>query len=466
VLIINGNRERTPQTLIPIGACCVASAVEAAGHETHFLDLTFSRLPALPVKSAVRRIRPEVIGLSLRNLDSCDAVTRHSDLPEMRAIAAMCRRHSDAVLVLGGPAVSLAPASMMRYLDGDYAVVGEGEHAFINLLRALEHGDDPATIPGVSRGGAAAEPASPIERLDTLPPVDYSRWLTLRHYRAYDAAYPVQTKRGCRFGCSYCRYPYLEGRRWRLRDPEQVAEEVARGAASGLRHIEFVDSVFGLPAAHAVACCDAISRRQPGVALTTMELNPTACVPELVQAMNAAGFTTVAITAESGSDAMLAGMQKGFTTGDLHQAVQVLHGLRAQKLWIFLIGAPGEDEDTVRETARFIARLPAGDMVYVTFGVRVLPGTALQQALIASGELAVEEELLQPYFYLSPRIDAVKSRRLLEESGFPALRFVTLHDSTHWLLPTAQRVMAALGMKPPYWRHLRGMNRLRRWLHV
>jgi len=470
VLIINCNRERTPQTLIPIGACCIAAAVDAAGYETSLLDLTFSRLPLCAVRSAVCRLRPDVIGLSIRNLDNCDAVSRHSDLPEIRLIVDTCRRHSGAILVLGGPAVSLAPAPIMRYLCVEYAVVGEGERVFARLLRAFEQRADPSSIPGVvvsRQGGVSAPSVAPLEDiLSDMPDVDFSRWLSMRQYRAYDAAYPVQTKRGCQFQCSYCRYSYLEGHHWRLRDPVWVAEEVTRGASSGLRHVEFVDSVFGLPADHAVACCEAVSRRQLDIPLTTMELNPTACIPELMQAMNAAGFTTVAITAESGSDAMLARMQKGFATGDMHRAAQALRGLRARKLWIFLVGMPGEDEGTVRETARFIAGLPAGDMVYVTFGVRVLPGTALRQTLIESGELAADEELLRPFFYFSPLIDAARARRLLEESGFPSLRLVTLHDSTHWLLPSAQRVMAALGMAPPYWRYLAGMNRLRRWLRV
>jgi radical SAM superfamily enzyme YgiQ (UPF0313 family) len=359
---------------------------------------------------------------------------------------------------------------MLRYLDADYAVIGEGERAFVALLRALERGTDPAGIPGVLRAraeGTAAPTCAPWEeQLQRLPEVDFSRWLALPRYQAYDAAYPLQTKRGCQFHCNYCRYPYLEGHQWRLRDPAWVAEEVVRASLSGLRVVEFVDSVFGLPSAHIIACCEAVSRLPHSYALTAMELNPTACVPELMHAMNAAHFTSVAITAESGSDTMLAQMQKGFTRHDLYQAAHTLKTLQAQTMWIFMIGAPGECIETVQETAQFIATLPPTDFVYVTFGVRVLPGTALQRMLIETGELAADDDLLWPTFYHSPHIDPVHARAILTSSGFPALRFVTLHDSIHRLLPTAQRVMARLGMQPPYWRHLPWLNRARRLLHV
>ncbi|HEY3418096.1 MAG TPA: cobalamin-dependent protein, partial [Armatimonadota bacterium] len=449
ILIINCNREHKPQTLLPIGACCIAAATNAVGYDTHFLDLTFARNPVRTVQSTVQRLAPDVIGLSIRNLDNCDATAPYSYLPEIQAIAAACRQACTATLVLGGAAVSLAPGSMLRNVPGDYAVVGEGERTFLALLRALEQGVDPSSIPGViaaeqdSRSAPYPQPLSPRgargfrdaespsaprgegggrgwtggeqsvapleEHLPTLPDVDFSRWLSLQQYRAFDAAYPIQTKRGCQFQCNYCRYPYLEGRHWRLRDPGWVAEEVARAEASGLRLIEFIDSVFGLPTGHAIACCAAASRRGARTALSAMELNPAACVPDLVQAMNAARFSSVAITAESGSAAMLAQLQKGFTTDDLHRAAETLRDLRTQKMWIFLVGAPGECAATVRETARFIATLPPTDFVYATFGVRVLPGTALQRTLIGSGELDAENDLLQPFFYHSPLIDPARA---------------------------------------------------------
>ena len=468
MLVVNGNRERRPQTLVPIGACAVAAAAEAAGHETHFLDLCFARWPLRALRARLRRVQPEVIGLSVRNLDNCDAAAPVSYLPEVRALVQACRQQPGAVIVLGGAAVSLAPAAMLRTVGGDYAVVGEGERTFVAVLRALVQQADPAALPGVVAASAGIpETPAPLEmHLDTLPAVDYTRWLALSRYRACDAAYPLQTKRGCCFRCSYCRYAHLEGRDWRLREPAAVVEEAARAAATGLRLIEVVDSVFGLPTAHAIACCEAMHRRRLATALCTVDLHPTACVPELMQAMHAAGFTSVAVTAESGSEAMLAQMQKGFTVAELHRAAQTLRGLPAQKMWIFLVGAPGECEATLRETARFIGTLPATDFVYVNFGVRVLPGTALQQALIASGELDTELDLLPPYFYHSPQITPARAQEILAQSGFPAMRFVTMHDSAHWVLPLIQRLIAKTGLQPPYWRHLPGLNRLKQVLRL
>jgi radical SAM superfamily enzyme YgiQ (UPF0313 family) len=468
VLIVNCNRERAPQTLLPVGACCVAAATAAAGHETHLLDLCFARTPVRDMRVAMEKYRPDVVGLSIRNLDNCDAERPRSYLPEVKSIVEACRQDG-ATLVLGGAAVSLAPAAMLRYLDCRLAVVGEGEQAFPGLLRTLAESADPASVPGVvvaGGDGVKAAPLVPGEHLDDFPPADFAHWLSLRHYRAHDAAYPVQSKRGCTCRCSYCVYPNLEGATWRLFPSERVADDVRRAGESGLRLVEFVDSFFGLPREHAIACCEEISRVSPSLPLCTMELNPAACVPELIQAMNTAGFSAVGITAESGSQIMLANMRKGFTVDRLHRAAEALRGLKARKMWIFMVGAPGECEATVRETARFIAVLPPGDLVFAAFGVRVLPGTALHQELLADGEITPDDELLWPRFYHSPLVSPSRAREILLESGFPSLNFVSLHDGEHRLLPIARCVLAGFGLRPPYWQHIPWLNLARRVLRV
>ncbi|HEY3396219.1 MAG TPA: radical SAM protein [Armatimonadota bacterium] len=466
VLVINTNRERSPQALLPIGACLVAAAAERAGQEVRFLDLCFSRDPRRAAAAAVASFSPDVIGLSIRNLDNCDYLNPHSYLPAGRDLVATLRAACSAEIVLGGSAVSQVPFALARYLGCRWAVVGAGEVTFPALLQALADGADPAALPGVA--DAEREdlfvPAPPGEDLSAPQSPALERWLDLSRYRARDASWPVQSKRGCASRCTYCVYPLLEGATYRRREPELVREEAATARRAGLRLVEFVDSIFGLPADHALACCEALARRPVGLPLSAMELNPAAITPELVGAMNAAGFSGVAVTAESGSDAMLASLGKGFTAEALGQARDHLRHLRASVMWIFLLGGPGETPETVRETARFLDTLPPSHLVLVTHGVRVLPRTALHGRLLASGELSPAEDLLLPTFYHSPAITPAASERILAESRFPVGSRVMLGDGGHRWLPLAQRVMATCGVRPPYWRQLRSLNRLRRVL--
>ena len=104
--------------------------------------------------------------------------------------------------------------------------------------------------------------AHAVERLSELSPPAHD----LCNYAAYvrrGGFVGVQTKRGCPFQCIYCVYPQLEGRRYRLRSPEAVVEEIENVAVrSKVRHFFFVDSVFNDPREHALAICRELGRRR------------------------------------------------------------------------------------------------------------------------------------------------------------------------------------------------------------
>jgi hypothetical protein len=72
ILLISTNRNHLPMPVMPIGACMVAEACERAGHQVTFLDLMFEREPLAAVQNAVRSSRPDVVGLSVRNIDNND----------------------------------------------------------------------------------------------------------------------------------------------------------------------------------------------------------------------------------------------------------------------------------------------------------------------------------------------------------------------------------------------------------
>src|SRR5262249_21934284 len=162
------------------------------------------------------------------------------------------------------------------------------------------------------------------------------------------------TKRGCALRCSYCVYNNIEGRKYRLRHPVRIVdeiEEVARGW--GVRHVDFVDSTFNLPLSHTLELCEELAARSVRVDLSTMALNPAATTPALLAAMRCAGFANVMCTPESASDTMLASLRKGFRRDDVIRAASHLRQAGLRTFWFFMLGAPGETIDTVRETLDF-----------------------------------------------------------------------------------------------------------------
>ena len=91
VLLVSANQERSPDPVAPLGLCYVATATERAGHDVRVLDLCFSVDVDADVAAAVAEHRPEVIGLSLRNVDNCAYPDTVSYLPHYRRVVRATR---------------------------------------------------------------------------------------------------------------------------------------------------------------------------------------------------------------------------------------------------------------------------------------------------------------------------------------------------------------------------------------
>ncbi|HEY5021816.1 MAG TPA: cobalamin-dependent protein, partial [Gemmatimonadaceae bacterium] len=318
VLLVSTNRERQPYPVVPNGLACVASALDAAGHHVRFLDLCFASDPVASARSAAAEFKPDIIGVSVRNIDNSDAIALRHYTPEARSVLHALRQAAPgAKVIAGGAAFGVAPEALFRDLAVDYAVAGDGERASVALVDALSSGAPIEAMPGLVRdrnGTVAFTPPGEDADLDSLPQPALHRWIDLARYQRHGATIPIQTKRGCVYKCVYCTYRNVEGWGYRTRDPELVADEIEElKIKAGVHHFDFVDSTFNSPPGHAIQVCEAITRRNLGVQLDTTNFTPATAGADLLEAMKTAGFRSLGITAESASDAVLQKLEKGFT---------------------------------------------------------------------------------------------------------------------------------------------------------
>ena len=468
VLLVSTNRERQPYPVVPNGLACVASALAGVGHDVRFADLCFSRDPVAAATEAAGSLDPDIIGVSVRNIDNSDAIALRHYTPEARSILEGLRRTSPrAKVIAGGAAFGVAPEALFRDLGVDYAVAGDGERASVALVDALTSGNAVGSLPGVVRdreGVVVFTPPGEEADLDSLPPPALHRWIDLARYQRHGATIPIQTKRGCVYKCVYCTYRNVEGWGYRTRDPELVADEIEElNRKARVRHFDFVDSTFNSPPGHALDVCEAIARRKLDIQLDTTNFTPAVAPDELLTSMRAAGFRSLGITAESASDAVLEKLEKGFTVAKVRDVAQRVenHGLKT--LWIFLVGGPGETTQTVEETLGFARwRLERGDAVYVTVGLRIYPGTTLHRIAVAEGVVPAGSSLLDPVFYFSQELsfDATVERLKRFAASYP--RFMFSADSRSAVLPYLTRAASVLHLPRPHWRYMGLFQRVSR----
>lgn len=472
VLLVYTNQSRELVPAAPVGLSYVASATRAAGHEVRLLDLAFSTRLLQELGETIDRFAPDVVGVSVRNIDNAVHQRFESPLAALREQLQRVREHAAAAagkpvpLVLGGPAISILGERALDLFDADHAVIGEGEEAFPALLDAIERGVAPTGgIAGVCSRGAERRDACAPQRQRTFAASGMQQWVDWPRYEREGGTWPIQSKRGCPLTCSYCVYPLIEGRRTRLRDAREVADEIEQVLQSAVRPraFEFVDSTFNVPSRHAIDICEELVRRRLPTQFTAMGINPLDVPEALFPLMKKAGFNSVMITPEAGNDTMLAGLRKGFTMRQVQRCRDLVAAARLPSMWFFMLGAPGETPQTIEQTIRFAEQQLAGRRFVAVFfvGVRVLPGTALAAQLVASGELAADADLSEGRFYLSPAIDEAAVIARLRRAIAINPSIVHVAESTNSGAQAAMgRLLHRLGVAPPYWRHLPHLLRL------
>jgi len=429
----------------------VACGTEKAGHEVKFLDLAFSRNPAKETRAAAEKFSPEVIGISIRNMDNCNFDAPRFYLDEVRDDVVKPAREAapNAKVVIGGAAVNLAPWDILQHVQADFALAGEGEKALPDFLDGVARNADLQRIPGVlQRNGVKPKPSlapqfsfdrvfngeppagrSIVERFETEGKSDLHRWVDWPTYISHGAPYSIQTKRGCALRCVYCAYNNIEGRQYRCREPKLIADEIEYVVKEhGVRAIDFVDSTFNIPAPHAIALCDELAKRKlpEEVELSTMGVNPSVMGDDLIDSMRRAGFRHVMCTPESASNVTLKSLRKGFTRDQVIYAAEQLKKNNMKTLWFFMFGAPGETKETIQESLEFCERyIVETDVAFFTAGIRVYPGTPLEKQCKDEGWFAESDNLIQPSWYVAPTVSVADMYRLIIEGAIDHPNWVT-----------------------------------------
>jgi radical SAM superfamily enzyme YgiQ (UPF0313 family) len=403
VLLVNPNQECAPEPVAPVGLCQVATATAAAGHDVHVLDLCFARRPRAKLRKALHRLRPQVVGLTVRNVDNADARAPRFYLDDLRALADDVRDAIGTPPVLGGSGLTMDPERVMRHLGAGYAVLGAAENAFTDLLAFLAAGAEgsrPAAVACLTHGRYSPAASDAVEPIP-FASAHFTRWIDLRPYLRRSGAVSVQTRRGCPMHCVHCNYPAIEGRAMVLREPDAVAADVAEAAAAGADWVEFADSVFNWPRDHALRIAEAVGRSGVSIKLRS-SLTPRGIDLDLARALREAGFAASLCSPDTAHPATLESYGKSFTRPELERAVEALAAARIPSMFCFILGGPGETRETLEETLRF-AREACGPphAALLATRMRIYPGTRLER-LAGAAPLRPTPDA----FFLASELDA------------------------------------------------------------
>ena len=406
VLLISANTEQINMPVLPLGLAYVAAAADAQGHMVKMLNLMMQTDTQKALHEAIVDFNPEIIGISVRNIDDQKMENPRFLLGPVKEVVAQCRKLSNATIILGGAGFSIFPQATLDYLEADIGIQGEGETSFLTLLERLRDKKDLSEIPGLCLPGRTSRSESVhIKNLrDVKLPLPVVHLLTPSVLEGKEVWIPFQTRRGCPLGCSYCSTATIEGRTIRKHDPKMVIEAISRYVEIGLDHFFFVDNTFNLPNSYAKTLCEHLISSGLKINWRCI-LYPWKVDDELVEKMAKAGCKEVSLGFESGSEKILSKMSKRYTPADVRKISERLNKFGIVRMGFLLLGGPGETRETAHESLIFADSLGL-EAMKITIGIRIYPHTPLAQTAINEGLIKADDNLLFPKFYITRGLES------------------------------------------------------------
>lgn len=325
---------------IPIGLLSIASTLRSNGFGAKIYDLNHDSEEQL-VEDVLKN-KPRAVGIS---------VYTSPIVPEAMRLA---KRIKHKTKIIAGGYHATAMPETLRYFDA--VTIGEGEESIFVAL------DCSGTI-------RCREP-----KLETLPKPDLSL-LDMKRYGVNQSGKRTATlitSRGCPYACSFC---FNIPKTVRYEPVEKVKEEIEDLKREGFESLYFLDDVFTIKEDR----MDEITKKaydlkMPFRVTTRANLVDESKIEKL--AFNGCDWLSLGI--ESGDDQILKNSRKGMTVQDNRYAVELARRVGINVKGFFIIGLPGETEQTARKTIDFAMEmkgkgLEAADFYYLT----PFPGTPI-----------------------------------------------------------------------------------------
>ncbi|MFC1590816.1 B12-binding domain-containing radical SAM protein [Candidatus Omnitrophota bacterium] len=300
----------------------------------------------------------------------------------------------DAIIVAGGSAAMSVPEALLRNSKVDIVCAQEGEKVIVDLIHGLQK-NGPAGIAGIKGlyykakdeiiySGAAdllgdLDKESDIPAYDLLPMDIYLKNPVVGLGRDIDFI----SSRGCPYNCTFCYQPW--GRRFRAHSADFIIEALIQLKKQyNIDFVSFQDDEFLANKKRVYEICEKIKERIPGL-LWSCTGRANLVDDDIVGKMRNSGCVSISYGFESGSPRMLESMNKKITIGQMEEAVRINRRYEMMVPVSFMIGMPGEDETSCKETVEFCIRnnIPLKSMMFAT----PYPGTRLFDEALSAGRI-------------------------------------------------------------------------------
>lgn len=339
------------------------------GCQIKILDTEILGLGYKKIKDFLKKEQPDITGFTCLS-------------PTINHVFKICKiikkeLELNCITVVGGIHPTILPRETLKNPYVDFAVVGEGEITFSELVKTIkEKRGDFKNINGLyyKQGTTILNtpPREFINNLDDIPFPARDLFNLKLYYSAptkklsEELCSPISTSRGCAFDCIHCVSKSIWHRRVRYRSAENVIAEIEECINKfNIKEFNVLDDNFTLNKPRALEICQQIiDKKLPIVWICSSRAD--AIDDELACLMAKAGCKKVSLGLESGSQKILDLMRKQTTVEQGKGAVKIIRKYNIQVHASFMLGNIGETEETVRETIDLAKSLPLDNATFFT----------------------------------------------------------------------------------------------------
>lgn len=386
VLLIHTSTLELDNFLPPLGILYIASVLEKEGYEVKVINKDPEYFNVLP---KIKEFNPYMIGLSFMSSSYQKACS---------LCKALRKEFPGIILFSGGVHTSVLPEKIIKNLNLDFAIVGEGEKTIIEACNNIKN---KKTLRGV-KGVVFKEndriihngPREFIQHLDEIPFPNRNLLDFKKEYLApqgiirgyYCKSTMMITSRGCPYNCIYCGSPVIFGNKIRHRSHPNVIKEIKQLIeVYGIEGIWFADDIFTINPSRVIKFCKTLKKEKLDF-IWACKARVDTVSDELLKEIKSAGCIQLEFGVESGSEKVLNTLKKGTNPAMIKRAFCLAKKHKLRTLATFMVNSPFETREDIMKTFKLAKEISAD---FTTFYYATpLPGTEMY-------ELACEHDWLE-----------------------------------------------------------------------
>jgi radical SAM superfamily enzyme YgiQ (UPF0313 family) len=392
--------------VFPLGLAYIASSIKAE-HEVHCWDPNITQSPMKELPRLLEKIEPQVVGLSLRNVDSSVSTACESFYPQFVSFLRIIReRLPNCKIVVGGAGFSLfAEEIMSSNPEIDFGVVSEGEQSFSQLLRDMDHPERIDNLVFRKNGRICFTEHRFFENFESSP-FPSRELFNLKEYRKKPYSINLMTKRGCEFQCIFCPNSFISGCKYRLRSPKSVVDEIEQMKnCFDLDNYFFADSTFNHPFDYARKVCQELAARKLDINWMA-DFHPGFTNESFIKEAVQSGCTMFNFSPDGASDNALAALRKGMCMEDIKKTISSLKKVEGSKACFnFMYDLPQYNSEHIAGLTRLIPQMECSlreklFIIYLT-KIRIYPHSQLYNLAVKEKLISKNTNILYPIYYSS-----------------------------------------------------------------